>query len=330
MAELIKDCGLINEKMYARDEAKKRYIVRNRKPVSLPMSPPAFLKTSLFGTKTKLALFGEPFKKRWDNRYEEYLSQFVKRRLGQEFLDYAINPFVAGVYAGDPDSLSVQHAFPKLYALEQKYVVSGKVPRWGKKKFTADVVIYAGRACDLASLRILEETPQTMNLFNDIYYPPVAVLGLGYKKSAITHPLDGFGMLIPKVEKCQILGTLFSNTLFTGRANDDTALLTVFVGGSRQPKEALKNTDEMVTIAHDNLSEILGIKGLPEFVHSKVWKKAIPQYTVGYGVHKKRLDNLEEKYHGLYFTGNYRSGISMADTVNHAFELSETIIKHCL
>ena len=45
--------------------------------------------------------------------------KFVVRRLGQEFLDYAINPFVAGVYAGDPTKLSVQHAFPKLHALEQ-------------------------------------------------------------------------------------------------------------------------------------------------------------------------------------------------------------------
>ena len=41
--------------------------------------------------------------------------------MGKEFLDYAINPFVAGVYAGNPDELSVKSAFPKLYELEEKY-----------------------------------------------------------------------------------------------------------------------------------------------------------------------------------------------------------------
>ena len=49
------------------------------------------------------------------------MADFVRRRLGVEFLDYAINPFVAGVYAGDPERLSVKHAFAKLYDLEQRY-----------------------------------------------------------------------------------------------------------------------------------------------------------------------------------------------------------------
>ncbi|CUS82095.1 protoporphyrinogen oxidase, partial [Candidatus Kryptobacter tengchongensis] len=56
-----------------------------------------------------------------DPFWEETVAQFVRRRLGEEFLDYTINPFVAGVYAGDPDKLGVRSAFPRLYALEEKY-----------------------------------------------------------------------------------------------------------------------------------------------------------------------------------------------------------------
>ena len=57
------------------------------------------------------------------------LAKFVKRRLGQEFLDYAIDPFVSGIYAGDPSKLSLKQAFNKLYKLEQNYrsLIKGQI-----------------------------------------------------------------------------------------------------------------------------------------------------------------------------------------------------------
>ncbi len=63
----------------------------------------------------------EPFIGKSKDGYYQSISEFVIRRLGREFLDYAINPFVAGVFAGDPDKLSVKSAFPKLYRLEELY-----------------------------------------------------------------------------------------------------------------------------------------------------------------------------------------------------------------
>src|SRR5205807_9460094 len=92
-------------------------------------SPLQFLRTKLFSARAKLGLLKEPFIRRCSASDEESLAELVLRRLGQEFLDYAINPFVAGVYAGDPARLSVKHAFPKLHALEQKYgsLIRGQV-----------------------------------------------------------------------------------------------------------------------------------------------------------------------------------------------------------
>jgi protoporphyrinogen/coproporphyrinogen III oxidase len=85
------------------------------------MNPKSFFKSKLFSTSGKFRLFAEPFIGRSKDGYYQSIADFVKRRLGQEFLDYAINPFVAGVYAGNPEDLSVKSAFPKLYALEEKY-----------------------------------------------------------------------------------------------------------------------------------------------------------------------------------------------------------------
>lgn len=121
IAQLIEELSLQDELLYANKEANKRYILRNNKLHALPMSPPALIKTELFSAKAKLRLLAEPFIGRSNDGYYQSLAEFVKRRLGQEFLDYAINPFVAGVYAGRPEELSVKSAFPKLYALEEKY-----------------------------------------------------------------------------------------------------------------------------------------------------------------------------------------------------------------
>ncbi len=119
--KLVDAVGLSDEMIYANEKGNKRYILRGGKLFPLPMGGSQFLKTKLFSTKAKLRLFLEPFVGKSDDGYYQSISDFVRRRLGQEFLDYAINPFVAGVYAGNPDKLSVKSAFPKLYRLEEVY-----------------------------------------------------------------------------------------------------------------------------------------------------------------------------------------------------------------
>lgn len=119
--DFVDELGLKDRRVYASDNAKNRYILRGGQLLALPMNPPKFLATKLFSWQAKLRLFAEPFIKPAPEDKEETISQFVTRRLGREFLDYAINPFVAGVYAGDPDRLSVRSAVAKIYALEKKY-----------------------------------------------------------------------------------------------------------------------------------------------------------------------------------------------------------------
>ncbi|MCL5267556.1 MAG: protoporphyrinogen oxidase [Bacteroidetes bacterium] len=117
--ELLSDLSIRDERVYADENAKYRFILRDGKLHALPSGPGSFFSTKLWTLGGKLRLFGEPFAGR--AAYEESVADFVARRLGREFLDYAINPFVAGVYAGNPSELSVRAAFPKLYALEEKY-----------------------------------------------------------------------------------------------------------------------------------------------------------------------------------------------------------------
>lgn len=119
LGELVRGLGLEAELLEANAAARRRYVVKHGRLVALPGSPPAFLATPLFSVGAKLRLLLEPFHRR--AAAEESIAQFVRRRLGPEFLDWAIDPFVSGVYAGDPERLSVRAAVAKIYALERDH-----------------------------------------------------------------------------------------------------------------------------------------------------------------------------------------------------------------
>src|SRR5260370_36278283 len=107
----------------------------------MPGSPLKFFTTRLFTAKAKLAVLREPFVPPRRDGQEESIAEFVVRRLGQEFLDHAIDALVAGVYAGDPRKLSVQQAFPKLAKLEAKYgsLIKGQILGARERKRRGDV-----------------------------------------------------------------------------------------------------------------------------------------------------------------------------------------------
>ena len=135
---LISDLKLESEFIYANPEGKNRYILRNGVLLSMPLGPGSFFFTRLFSTAAKFRVMKEPFIGRAEK--EESIAEFVERRLGREFLDYAIDPFVAGVFAGKTEQLSVRSAFPKLYALEEKYggLVKGMIKGAQERKQRAE------------------------------------------------------------------------------------------------------------------------------------------------------------------------------------------------
>lgn len=385
-AEIFAAAGVQAEKVNANPESSRRFILRGGRLIALPMSPPAFLATPLFSLGAKLRLFREPFIGRGEG--EETVAEFVRRRLGQEFLDYAINPFVAGVYAGDPERLSVPAAFPHLAELEAKYgsLIRGQIQGARERKKRAEksrqsapmfsfrdgmATLPRAIAAKLADVRLgvavdsVERTadgyrvagrdgadaPVTVgarsvvlampayaaaplvqplaaeaaDALAGIEYPPVAVVATGYRRVPGMHPLDGFGFLIPAKENRRILGTLFSSTLFPGRAPEGLALLTSFVGGMRQPGLARQPAGDLVAMVADEQRQLLGCPPAPEFSRVTFWPKAIPQYAPGHLRRMERLARAEEQLPGLYFCANYRGGVSVGDCVKSAHAMAERV-----
>jgi len=118
---LIAEAGLAGERLVAAPAGRRRYVWHGGALVPLPSSPPALLATRLFSTRAKLRLLREPWIARSPSGTEESIADFVRRRLGREILDLAVGPFVSGVWAGDPERLSLPWTLPALAALERDH-----------------------------------------------------------------------------------------------------------------------------------------------------------------------------------------------------------------
>jgi oxygen-dependent protoporphyrinogen oxidase len=202
-------------------------------------------------------------------------------------------------------------------------------------------VIYCGTAHKLAELNISGTGFQSVLAqietqrqdacatarFSEIRYPPVASVVLGFRREHVSHPLDGFGMLIPKIEGFRILGTIFSSSLFPNRAPENCVALTTYIGGERQPELASLPADELVKLVCEDLRVLLGVKGEPVFAHHHFWPRAIPQYNVGYGRFKDLFNEIESKTQGLFFAGSFRDGVSLGDSIVSGCNIAERVAK---
>ncbi len=387
--DLIASYGLADQIVHSNPVSRRRYIIRNGRPVPVPMSPVEALGSPLFSLKGKLRLLKEPFISQ-SNLSDETVSSFVKRRVGREFLDYAVGPLTSGIFAGDPECLSVRHAFPKIWNLEAQYggLIKGAVclarerkrsggKRWrnqlisfkegmqqlpvaiansldsgaiyfgahdvevskagqwvtkwksstGEHVEQTDAVVLALPVHAMASVKLPDTICEGLKITQEIHYPQVSVVTLGFRRSSVSHPLDGFGMLASQVEDRRILGALFLSSLFEGRAPDGYVSLLVFVGGATKPAQAALPSDQLIASIMEELHELLGISDNPVLVNHQYWCKSIPQYNLGYQQYLDAIEATEKLHNGLAIVGNFRGGPGVGDCLINATQRMKELVQ---
>ncbi len=131
---LIDELGLRDQVLVANDASKNRFVVRGGKLWALPTSLGDFLTTPIVSPLAKLGLLLEPFRAR--ATHEESVADFVARRLGKEWRDWVLDPFISGIFAGNPAKISAQAAFHRIWILEKDYgsLFKGMIARMKAKK----------------------------------------------------------------------------------------------------------------------------------------------------------------------------------------------------
>ncbi|MFL2860422.1 MAG: protoporphyrinogen oxidase [Pontiellaceae bacterium] len=375
---LINELDLEGDICPADSHASNRFIVRDGQPIALPRSFAEYIKTPLFSATAKWRLLKEPFI-RSVSFPGETLAAFAERRLGREPLMYALNPFVSGIYAGDPDRLSAAAAFPMLIEMEREHgsllkalIHRSKNQRTSGNPRSPRTIYTFKEGMQMLPNRLVEKigsdaiktlhpikaveahssgewnvagdlfsdllltlpthaqsklvTPFDLTFLHAVRYPSVTSLSLLYDRNQLTHPLNGFGMLIPACEDRFILGVLFPSSIFANRAPENSVLLTVFIGGDRQPDRALIPIDQLLPSVEKDLHELLGLQGAPRHISTHRWEDAIPQYTQEIETVHEQLATIEATHPGLYFAGNYRDGISITNAITSGRTVAERII----
>lgn len=118
LISLIRELGIEDHLVQAPPRS-PRYVLINGALRSVPLSPPALLTSSLLSVPTKLALLRDAFGRSRSPEADESVAAFVRRKFTPELLDHLVGPFVSGVYAGDPEALSLRAAFPQIHEAEQ-------------------------------------------------------------------------------------------------------------------------------------------------------------------------------------------------------------------
>jgi oxygen-dependent protoporphyrinogen oxidase len=370
------------------DPARKRYIFSDKTLRLLPESPVSFFSSNLLSLYGRLRILWEIFVPKGE-KDDETLADFARRRLGREAYEKLIDPMASGIFAGNPENMSLKSCFPRVYELEQKYgslikamiKLKKEAKKTGKKvgagpggvltsfydgmeviinalkghlreslrtdsrvisidKKDDNYVIYLSDSSHIEAEAVVIATPaytaaemvkgidRNLSLtLDEIFYPSISVVCVGYKRDKIKQPIDGFGFLVPKREGRKILGTLWDSSIFPNRAPEGYVLLRSMVGGARMSELALQHKDRLINTVMDELKDTMNIRVQPDFTRVYKHEKGIPQYSFG---HQKRLQIISgiiSRFKGFYLTGNAYRGIGVNDCIENSYKLAEKIVK---
>jgi oxygen-dependent protoporphyrinogen oxidase len=195
-----------------------------------------------------------------------------------------------------------------------------------QKGLTVDALVIATPSYTAGSILKKVDEPLSHELLS-IPYCSTATINLAYHRTQIGHPLDGYGFVVPRVERRAIMATTFSSVKFPQRAPEGTVLLRSFVGGANNEELVSLNDEQLLSVVRQDIDEILQIAGEPFLVRIFRWEKAMPQYILR---HEERLAHIEKllvRNPGLFLTGSPYRGIGISDCVHEAKLTAEKILQ---
>jgi len=166
-------------------------------------------------------------------------------------------------------------------------------------------------------------------LLDSVWYAPIVVATLSVPNTRFSSKLEGFGVLVPRTEGIQVLGTLFSSSLFPGRSPDGCSLLTCFLGGALS-REVVEWSDQQIwDVVTREIETVLSIGAgsatpLRLFRH----RRAIPQYQMGHIDLRSSMATKVNELPGLFLAGNYIDGVSVPGSMDQGVRTADAAIQY--
>jgi oxygen-dependent protoporphyrinogen oxidase len=152
-----------------------------------------------------------------------------------------------------------------------------------------------------------------------------AIASLAYCRDQVSHALDGFGFVVPKIEKRQILSGSFSSIKFPGRGPEGTVLLRAFLGGAFHPEVVAWDDDALARAAAREFADLLGIRGGPILRHISRWPGVMPQYELGHLDLVAGIEARVASHPGLALAGNAYHGAGVPQCIHSGEKAAELV-----
>jgi len=159
-----------------------------------------------------------------------------------------------------------------------------------------------------------------------IKYASTATLNFGYRRADIGHALNGFGFVVPFVEKRSLIACTFSSVKFSGRAPERHVLLRAFAGGALQPEIFALDEAEMSARVEADLRALLNINDDPRFIQVSKWERSMPQYQVGHLKRVEEIEKLANELPRLTLAGNAYRGAGIPDCIRSGEAAAQTLL----
>jgi protoporphyrinogen/coproporphyrinogen III oxidase len=188
-----------------------------------------------------------------------------------------------------------------------------------------DGVVLATPARD--SAKLLDDVDAVLaSKLRSIRYVSTATVSFGYRRDTISHPLNGFGFVIPRKEKRLITGCTWSSTKWDDRAPKDCVLIRCFLGGATDEAPALVPEEDMIRSARRELESLMGITAEPVLTRVYRWRNGHPQYDVGHLDLLAEIDSLSAGHPGIQLAGSSYRGIGLPDCIHSGQLAAEALL----
>ncbi|MBI4591088.1 MAG: protoporphyrinogen oxidase [Candidatus Rokubacteria bacterium] len=191
----------------------------------------------------------------------------------------------------------------------------------------ADGVVVAAEGHQAARM-IRSLDPGLGHLLETIPYASSATVTLAYRRAQIAHPLDGFGFVVPRIERRPILAGTFSSVKYPGRAPAGHVLLRVFLGGALDERILREDDGRMVSIVRAQLGALLGVTGPPLLTRLSRYPASMAQYLVGHGDTVAAIERRLVEHRGLALAGSAYRGVGISDCVRSGEDAALGVLGH--
>ena len=167
--------------------------------------------------------------------------------------------------------------------------------------------------------------PEVRTLLGGIRFNPLVVVAVALPRTAVTHPLDGFGMLTPSTERRSLLGVLWTSSIWRHRAPDGMVLLRCMSG---DPAWLELDEDEVVRRTVAELDHLYGVAGAPQRHWVFRYPQAIAEYEVGHLARLAGLERVLARTPGLFLAGSSYHGIAVNACLKTAEPVAARVRAH--